>query len=166
MENRQWQVPSLRKLFADSAYRGPVSVGGLPPCCRTSQSILLSVLPRPKPSLCYPNAGLSSTLGWLNRGRRLAKAWGNLNLVALAFLRLPSIRPCSKNFVILHELFGHTLRTFRSHSSQLHLDCLGENIIARLGLGGPWPHIDHSAFGNLEDVAICRRSARTVVGVY
>ena len=32
------------------------------------------------------------TLGWLNRCRRLAKDWENLNRKALAFLRLASIR--------------------------------------------------------------------------
>ncbi len=33
-----------------------------------------------------------STLAWLNRCRRLAKDWENLNRKALAFLRLASIR--------------------------------------------------------------------------
>ena len=32
------------------------------------------------------------TIGWLNRCRRLAKDWENLNCKALAFLRLASIR--------------------------------------------------------------------------
>jgi transposase len=32
------------------------------------------------------------TIGWLNRCRRLAKDWENLNRKALAFLRLASIR--------------------------------------------------------------------------
>ena len=32
------------------------------------------------------------TLAWLNRCRRLAKEWENLNRNALAFLRLASIR--------------------------------------------------------------------------
>jgi len=32
------------------------------------------------------------TLAWLNRCRRLAKDWENLNRKALAFLRLASIR--------------------------------------------------------------------------
>jgi len=32
------------------------------------------------------------TIGWLNRCRRLAKDWENLNHNALAFLRLASIR--------------------------------------------------------------------------
>jgi transposase len=32
------------------------------------------------------------TIAWLNRCRRLAKDWENLNLSALSFLRLASIR--------------------------------------------------------------------------
>jgi transposase len=32
------------------------------------------------------------TLAWLNRCRRLAKDWENLNIKALAFLRLAAIR--------------------------------------------------------------------------
>ncbi len=32
------------------------------------------------------------TIAWLNRGRRLAKDWENLNRNALAFLHLASIR--------------------------------------------------------------------------
>ena len=32
------------------------------------------------------------TLAWLNRCRRLAKDWENLNRIALAFLRLAAIR--------------------------------------------------------------------------
>jgi hypothetical protein len=32
------------------------------------------------------------TIAWLNRGRRLAKDWENLNLSALMFLRFASIR--------------------------------------------------------------------------
>ncbi len=32
------------------------------------------------------------TIAWLNRSRRLAKDWGNLNVTALMFLRFASIR--------------------------------------------------------------------------
>ena len=41
------------------------------------------------------------TLAWLIRCRRLAKDWENLNLKALAFLRLASIRP------MLRKLCNH-----------------------------------------------------------
>jgi hypothetical protein len=36
--------------------------------------------------------GVERTIAWLNRCRRLAKDWENLNRKALAFLRLASIR--------------------------------------------------------------------------
>ena len=38
------------------------------------------------------HTALLGTIGWLNRCRRLAKDWENLNRKALAFLRLASIR--------------------------------------------------------------------------
>jgi transposase len=38
------------------------------------------------------SAVVERTIAWLNRCRRLAKDWENLNRKALAFLRLASIR--------------------------------------------------------------------------
>ena len=49
------------------------------------------------------------TIAWLNRCRRLAKDWENLNRKALAFLRLASIRLMLQNFVILLDVPGQTL---------------------------------------------------------
>ena len=43
------------------------------------------------------------TIAWLNRCRRLAKDWENLNRNALAFLKLASIRLMLR--VILEEVF-------------------------------------------------------------
>ena len=40
------------------------------------------------------------TIAWLNRCRRLAKDWENLNRKALAFLRLASIRLMLRALVI------------------------------------------------------------------
>jgi hypothetical protein len=48
------------------------------------------------------------TIAWLNRCRRLAKDWENLNHKALTFLRLASIRSCSENFVIPLDVPGRT----------------------------------------------------------
>jgi Transposase DDE domain len=58
--------PFLQTLFADAGYQGIV------------------VLPK--------RWIVERTLAWLNRCRRLAKDWENLNRTALAFLRLASIR--------------------------------------------------------------------------
>ena len=41
------------------------------------------------------------SIAWLNRCRRLAKDWENLNRNALGFLKLASIRLMSENSVIL-----------------------------------------------------------------
>jgi len=61
--------PFLKKLFADGGYQGPE---------------FQRVLPR--------RWVVERTIAWLNRCRRLAKDWENLNRKALAFLRLASIR--------------------------------------------------------------------------
>ena len=90
--------PFLTKLFADSAYEGPIFHGALAkilPCLKTEivkrsdQIKGFLVLPKRWIPAC---AGTSRTIGWLNRCRRLAKDWENLNRTGLAFLRLASIR--------------------------------------------------------------------------
>ena len=42
--------------------------------------------------LRYPSDLVERTIAWLNRCRRLAKDWENLNRNALAFIKLASIR--------------------------------------------------------------------------
>jgi hypothetical protein len=55
-------------------------------------ALALTAMPRlPKDSWCFHAVGLS-TFARLNRCRRLAKDWENLDRNALAFLRLASIR--------------------------------------------------------------------------
>lgn len=85
--------PFLRKLFADSGYRG-----------RKFQNALAKILPRldieivkrsdqAKGFEVLPRRWVvERTLAWLNRCRRLAKDWENLSRNALAFLKLASIR--------------------------------------------------------------------------
>jgi putative transposase len=85
--------PFLEKLFADSAYSGP-----------TFHGALIKILPQLKIEIVKRSdqvAGfvvvpkrwiVERTIGWLNRCRRLAKDWENLNRNALAFLKLASIR--------------------------------------------------------------------------
>ena len=92
---------------------GRCSMMELPPCCHNWLSTLLSVRPRPKPSSYYPNAGLSSAR-W--PGSIAAADWprtGKTSIAkrSLSCALLPSAS-CSENFVILHELFGQTLRQF------------------------------------------------------
>jgi transposase len=85
--------PFLKKLFADAAYQGTQFASGLArvlPCIeaeivkRSDHENGFSVLPK--------RWIVERTIAWLNRCRRLAKDWENLNRKGLAFLRLASIR--------------------------------------------------------------------------
>ncbi len=87
------KFPFLRKLFADGGYQGPqfreAQKKALP--CAVTEIIKRSdaakgfeVLPR--------RWVVERTLAWLGPCRRLSKDWENLNIKALAFLLLASIR--------------------------------------------------------------------------
>ncbi len=75
--------PFLQTLFADAAYQG-----------RQFHNALDKILPHIEEGfVVLPKRWIvERTLAWLNRCRRLAKDWENLNRKALAFLRLASIR--------------------------------------------------------------------------
>lgn len=85
--------PFLRKLYADGGYQGPVFQKAL---ARLLRQIHLQIVKRSDQTqgfVVLPNRWIvERTIGWLNRCRRLAKDWENLNRKALAFLRLASIR--------------------------------------------------------------------------
>jgi hypothetical protein len=49
------------------------------------------------------------TIAWLNRCRRLAKDWENLNRNALAFLKLASSVSCCEGFVTFDEVLKRVL---------------------------------------------------------
>ena len=87
------QFPFLRKLFADSAYTGPVFQDG---AARAMRSLIVEIVKRsdhPKGFVVEPKRWIvERSIAWLNRCRRLAKDWENRNHNALAFLRLASIR--------------------------------------------------------------------------
>src|SRR5579859_7900673 len=85
--------PFLKTLFADSGYQGPKFAKALAKVLphldievvkRSDQVSGFVVLPK--------RWIVERTIAWLNRCRRLAKDWENLNRKALAFLRLASIR--------------------------------------------------------------------------
>jgi transposase len=87
------RFPLLQKLFADSAYQGPVFHQAL--------SLILPHLATDITKHCGHLKGfvvqpkrwiVERTLAWLNRCRRLAKDWENLNIKALTFLQFASIR--------------------------------------------------------------------------
>lgn len=85
--------PFLEKLFADSAYAGPVfdtALAGILPQLKTE---IVKRSDRAKGFVVLPKRWIvERTIAWLNRCRRLAKDWENLNRTALAFLKLASIR--------------------------------------------------------------------------
>jgi transposase len=87
------RYPFLRKLFADGGYQGPQFQQGvkavLPQLVveiikRTDKAKGFEVLPR--------RWVVERTIAWLNRCRRLAKDFENLNSTAVAFIKLASIR--------------------------------------------------------------------------
>ena len=87
------QFPFLKRLFADSAYAGPVFRDGL---AKALPSLVTEIVRRGDQArgfVVLPKRWIvERTIGWLGRCRRLAKDWENLNRNALAFLRVASIR--------------------------------------------------------------------------
>jgi putative transposase len=85
--------PFLEKLFADSAYEGPIfhtELGAILPSLKTE---IVKRSDQAKGFVVLPKRWIvERSIAWLNRCRRLAKDWENLNLSALVFLRLASIR--------------------------------------------------------------------------
>ena len=85
--------PFLRKLYADGGYQGPVFQAALR---RVMKGVEIQIVKRSdiaKGFQVLPKRWIvERTIAWLNRCRRLAKDWENLNCSALAFLRLASIR--------------------------------------------------------------------------
>jgi putative transposase len=85
--------PFLRKLFADSAYAGPKFHGALAQVLPNLETQIVKRSDRAEGFVVLPRRWVvERTIAWLNRCRRLAKDWENLNRTALAFLKLASIR--------------------------------------------------------------------------
>ena len=85
--------PFLRKLYADGGYQGPMFTKALKRVLRQIDLQIVKRSDHAKGFVVLPKRWIvERTIGWLNRCRRLAKDWENLNRKALAFLRLASIR--------------------------------------------------------------------------
>jgi len=85
--------PFLAKLFADSAYEGPIFHTALATILPNLETEIVKRSDRIKGFVPLPRRWIvERTIAWLNRCRRLAKDWENLNRNALAFLKLASIR--------------------------------------------------------------------------
>ena len=85
--------PFLKKLFADSAYAGPIFHRALANILPHLETEIVRRSDQVKGFVVLPRRWIvERTIAWLNRCRRLAKDWENLNRNALAFLKLASIR--------------------------------------------------------------------------
>ena len=87
--------PFLLKLYADGGYAGATPSPSRGQTGNTTR-INVEIVKRSdatKGFLVLPKRWVvERTIAWLNRCRRLAKDWENLNRNALSFLRLASIR--------------------------------------------------------------------------
>ena len=85
--------PFLKKLFADAAYQVPEFHKALTKALPHLETEIVKRSDQAKEFIVLPKRWIvERTIAWLNRCRRLAKDWENLNRKALAFLRLASIR--------------------------------------------------------------------------
>jgi len=87
------RFPYLEKLFADSAYQGPIFADELAKILTRVKIEIVKRSDQAKGFVTLPKRWIvERTIAWLNRCRRLAKDWENLNVTALIFLRFASIR--------------------------------------------------------------------------
>ena len=85
--------PLLKRLYADGGYQGPEFQKALKRVLSQAEAEIVKRSDREKGFVVLPRRWVvERTLAWLNRCRRLAKDWENLNLKARAFLLLASIR--------------------------------------------------------------------------
>jgi putative transposase len=83
----------LAKLFADSAYEGPIFHRALAKILPHLQTEIVKRSDQLKGFVVLPKRWIvERSIAWLNHCRRLAKDWENLNCNALALVKLASIR--------------------------------------------------------------------------
>ena len=85
--------PFLVKLYADGGYQGPDFRDAVKRVLSQVEVEIVKRSDRAKGFVVLPKRWVvERTLAWLNRCRRLAKDWENLNVTARTFLLLASIR--------------------------------------------------------------------------
>jgi transposase len=85
--------PFLLKLYADGGYQGRQFQEAVKRVLTQAEVEIVKRSDQAKGFIVLPKRWVvERTLAWLNRCRRLAKDWENLNLKARAFLLLASIR--------------------------------------------------------------------------
>src|SRR6516162_7663689 len=82
----------VRAIRSDSAYQGPIFANALVKILPGLETEIVRRSDHAKGFVRLPKRWIvERTIAWLNRCRRLAKDWENLNRNALAFLKLASI---------------------------------------------------------------------------
>src|SRR3954471_15478869 len=82
------RYPFLVKLYADGGYQGPQFRRAIKKILRRVNLEIVKRSDQAKGFVVLPKRWIvERTIAWLNRCRRLAKDWENLNCKALAFLR-------------------------------------------------------------------------------
>lgn len=85
--------PFLRKLYADGGYQGPLFQAAAKKALSKLEVEIVKRSDQARGFLVLPKRWIvERTIAWLNRCRRLAKDWENLNRKALSFIHLASIR--------------------------------------------------------------------------
>jgi len=85
--------PFLQKMFADGGYQGPQFASAVEAVMPQLSVEIVKRSDQVKGFVVIPKRWVvERTLAWLNRCRRLAKDFENLTRMAVAFLRLASIR--------------------------------------------------------------------------
>ena len=89
------RFPYLEKLFADRAYQGPIFAEAVAKILSRVKTEIVKRSDQAKGFVTLPKRWIvERTIAWLNRCRRLAKDWENLNVTALT-VRLMLRRLCS-----------------------------------------------------------------------
>src|ERR1700758_5173991 len=93
IECRQQVWQRLHLQFHDQLSKGPLFANGLAKILPCLKAEIIKRSDQAKGFVQLPKRWIvERTIAWLNRCRRLAKDWENLNRNALAFLKLASIR--------------------------------------------------------------------------
>ena len=133
--------PFLKKLFADSAYQGPIFHKAIGKILTQLDIDIVKRSDQAKGFVVLPKLWIvERTIAWLNRCRRLAKDWENLNVKALAFLRFASIRlmlrlrrPLRTNVSLIRCRIGFLLRDRCLAPAGSRRMATNSRTVARLG---------------------------------
>jgi len=103
--------PFLKTLFADGGYQGPHFAKALAKVLPHLDVEIVKRSDRVSGFVVLPKRWIvERSIAWLNRCRRLAKDWENLNRRHSRSCASLQSASCSENSAIRAEVFGQTLR--------------------------------------------------------